>query len=76
MDFSAFEISAWSLGAKVFAYLVAVCCVWTAGRLFDRSDRVRSIQAFDRVEEDARAIADYMGWRVLAHALLAGLIFS
>ena len=76
MDWSTFEIAAWSLGIKLLTCGVGLCFIHYMMRLYDRTDGVDSKGAFDLVEKDPRAVADYYGWRVLAFCVLVGLILS
>lgn len=76
MDFGTFEIAAWSLGMKLLTCAAGIVLVGWMEVLHDRVKKVRSEKAFDVVENDPRAVADFFGWRILAYSVLVGLILS
>jgi len=76
MDFATFEIAVISLLAKLVTFAVAALAMYLMMVLYDRTSKVGTEEAFDLVETDARAVADYFGWRILAFAVVAGLVFS
>lgn len=76
MDFDMFQTMVMSLASKLGTFLVALLAVYFMQVLYDRTNKVDETQAFDKIEKDARAVADYFGWRILAFCVLAGLVFG
>ena len=64
------------LFTKVITFIVALLFVYFMMWMFDRTDKVDHVNAFDKIETDPRALADYFGWRILAFCVLGGLVFS
>lgn len=71
-----FEIGFSGIATKILTFVIALIAVFFMERMNDRTNKVDSRKAFDIVEKDSRAVADYYGWRVLAFCVLAGLVFS
>lgn len=76
MEWATFEIAIVSLLAKSGTFAVALLAVYLMQVLYDRTNSVDQRKAFDLVESDPRAVADYFGWRILAFCILGGLVFS
>jgi hypothetical protein len=70
------EIGFAGIFTKMLTFIVALLAVHFMQVMYDRTNKVDTKGAFDVVEKDPRAVADYFGWRVLAFCVLAGLIFS
>lgn len=71
-----FEVALAALASKLLTFAVAVIAMYFMQVMYDRTSNVDQKAAFDKVESDPRAVADYFGWRVLAFAVVAGLVFS
>lgn len=76
MDFAGYEIAVMGLLAKIVTVIAALIVVHIMGMLYDRSDKIDSTKAYDLIEADARAAANYYGYRVLAFCVLVGFILS
>lgn len=71
-----FEVALAALLSKCLTFAVALIAVYFMQVMYDRTNCVDQKKAFDLVENDPRAVADYFGWRVLAFCVLGGLVFS
>ncbi len=76
MDLGTLEIAVLALLAKTATFAVAAVAMYVMMVLYDRASHVKTKQAFDKVESDPRAVADYFGWRIVAFAIVAGFVFS
>lgn len=76
MDWATFQIAGIALLSKLITFAVAAVAMYFMMVLYDRTSKVDTDKALDLVEADGRATADYFGWRILAFAVVAGLVFS
>lgn len=76
MDWATFEMASIALASKSVTFCVALIAVYLMQVLYDRTNKIDQEDAFNKVESDPRAVADYFGWRVLAFCVLGGLIFG
>lgn len=76
MDIQTLEIAAVGLLNKTATFIIALISIYAMQVLYDRTNSVKYKEAFDLVEKDGRAVADYFGWRILAFAVLAGFIYG
>ena len=65
-----------SLTIKVVTALVASLCVWWSLRILDKLSGWRFTHVFDVMANDARALALYLGLRILAICLLWAILLA
>ena len=56
--------------------IVGLIAAWFVLRTFDASSQIDFKKAFDKMEQDAKAIALYFGLRFLGVAILIGFIIG
>ena len=76
MDFEMFQLATAALISKTITFAVAAVSMYAMMVLYDRTSDVKTKEAFNKVESDPRAVADYFGWRILAFAVVAGFVYS
>lgn len=65
-----------SLLFKILTALVGMALIFFMGKTYDRKHKVKTNEAFDLVEKDARAFAQYSGFRLLAFAVVVAWILA
>lgn len=71
-----FGVGLSSLAMKFLTVMVALIVIHFMGWMYDRTDKIESQKAYDLIEANAVAAADYYGKRIIAFAIVVGLVLS